>query len=169
MKKILLIFLSFSLFSCETRDPDPLFFGGLLHVYGGQWNEAVQKTTEALDIDDSHLGSYLLRATAYLALQNYEACIQDCDRIIDISDTESVAYVIRADANFMLKKYPEALQDYEKAASLQSQSFWQMHILRQKASITLGTNKQAACEFWKNAFEQHGDYQSLSFISANCP
>lgn len=167
MKKFLFVlFSSFTLISCEIEDPDQIFFKGLLNIYGNQWQQAIQQANEVIEVDDEYLAAYIIRATAYLSTQQWDKCISDCDKMLELNPDESLAYVLRGDAKYMQQKFDEALKDYEKASELKPESFWEMHILRQKAGVEVNKNPKAACEYWQTAYQKYGDYQSLTNLQA---
>ncbi|RIA94675.1 hypothetical protein C1645_734653 [Glomus cerebriforme] len=75
----------------------------------GRWREAIDKYTDAINLDPNDHLSYTNRATTYSKMKNYTAAIRDCKKSIEIEPKHIKAYYRLANSLKMLHCYDESL------------------------------------------------------------
>jgi len=71
--------------------------------------EAVRWYSKAIELDPSDHLLYSNRAAAYLALQQYQKVVDDCDSLLKIKNDWSKGYYRKGSALLFLKRYDEAI------------------------------------------------------------
>jgi tetratricopeptide (TPR) repeat protein len=79
---------------------------------------AIEKFTNAIEIEPNFWGCYLDRGLCKHELGDYEVAIQDFSRAIEINPDFAEAYNAKGLSNFALDQYYLAIQDYQKALEL---------------------------------------------------
>ena len=88
--------------------------------YQGNYNNAVERYSEAIQINPNSDKSYYNRGRAYYYLQDYNAAIADYTKAIKIDSQNASAYYNRGYVYTELQKYKEAVADYTKVIELHS-------------------------------------------------
>ena len=83
----------------------------------GQYSEAVEYSTKAIELRPDYLDAYALRGLAYRNLGKYDEAVQDCTKALELRQ-EPWVYALRGLAYRNLGKYDEAVQDCTKALEL---------------------------------------------------
>lgn len=85
----------------------------------------IEMYTKAIDFcKDEHTAekflvlSLLDRAGAYYATDEYEKCIDDCDKVIEISPNKARVWELRGDCYYMFEDYDKAIDDFGVALEL---------------------------------------------------
>ena len=84
----------------------------------GQYENAIDNYTKAIQLDPDYAKAYLNRGNAYDDLDQYQRAIQDYDKAIQLDPDNAFAYLNRGAAYEHLGQYATALEDYDKAIQL---------------------------------------------------
>ena len=84
----------------------------------GRLEEAVDRYTEAINLDPELLAAYINRSNAYLSLCQFDEARTDATKAIDLDQREPLAYINRSFAYDGLGQFDEALQDATKLIEL---------------------------------------------------
>jgi len=84
----------------------------------GRLEEAVDRYTEAINLDPELLAAYINRSNAYLSLCQFDEARTDATKAIDLDEREPLAYANRSFAYDGLGQFDEALQDATKLIEL---------------------------------------------------
>ncbi|MGB1285095.1 MAG: tetratricopeptide repeat protein [Aggregatilineales bacterium] len=82
------------------------------------YDEVLELTSEAIDLDPRSHDAYVLRGVAYVRLDNYDRGIDDMTRAIDIRPFDWTYHVFRGDAYIQAGEPNDALLDYARAITL---------------------------------------------------
>ena len=82
-------------------------------VESGNYNEAIEAFTKAIELDPKLAWAYGARGIAYYKLGNYQQAIRDYDRAIEIDPKDAVSYTNRGLAYDDLGNYQQAIRDYD--------------------------------------------------------
>uniref|UniRef100_A0A8B9BD27 Sperm associated antigen 1 n=1 Tax=Anser brachyrhynchus TaxID=132585 RepID=A0A8B9BD27_9AVES len=83
-------------------------------VKNGKYEEAVNKYSECMKLNDKECTIYTNRALCYLKLYKYEEAKQDCDHVLQIEDSNIKAFYRRALAYKGLQNYQASVDDLNK-------------------------------------------------------
>jgi len=81
--------------------------------------EAIEKYTEAINLNPNNAIYYANRAAAYTTLRRHDKAIEDCKRAVIVDPKYSKAYSRMGLAYFSLGRYHEAVHAYERANELE--------------------------------------------------
>ncbi|PGH14411.1 hypothetical protein AJ79_03054 [Helicocarpus griseus UAMH5409] len=84
----------------------------------GEYQQAIDYYTKAIDIDRSSATFHSNRATAYYRIENYEQAAQDANTATQLNPGYIKAWVRRGDAEMKLGKAKRAQKSYQKAIEL---------------------------------------------------
>ncbi|MBR1396549.1 MAG: tetratricopeptide repeat protein [Selenomonadaceae bacterium] len=90
--------------------------------YQGDYNGAIAKYNEALNLNPNFDWAYNNRGLAYGNLQNYDAAMADYNKAIELNPNDAEAYNNRGNTYVSLKQYDQALADYTRAIELNPDS-----------------------------------------------
>eukprot|EP01026_Neomeris_dumetosa_P076651 TRINITY_DN82482_c0_g1_i2.p1 TRINITY_DN82482_c0_g1~~TRINITY_DN82482_c0_g1_i2.p1 ORF type:complete len:504 (-),score=76.46 TRINITY_DN82482_c0_g1_i2:450-1961(-) len=80
--------------------------------------DAVNKYSQAIEVNPYQHVYYANRAFAQIKLENFGSAIQDATRAIELEPTYVKAYYRRGDARFCMGKFKEAVKDFKDAAKV---------------------------------------------------
>ncbi|MBU0764553.1 MAG: tetratricopeptide repeat protein, partial [Bacteroidetes bacterium] len=153
MKKVFLIvtlgIISSALFA---QNAEELFNKAESKARGGNFEEAIDLYTSAINADPEYENAYLRRAFAYINIKDYEKAVADYTAIIKNNPDHTFAYLSRGGAYNKLEKYKEAMADFDKVLEIE-----QGGLQAQEAYNNRGWSKKAlgdkagACEDWKKS------------------
>uniref|UniRef100_A0A8B9N7J4 Sperm associated antigen 1 n=1 Tax=Accipiter nisus TaxID=211598 RepID=A0A8B9N7J4_9AVES len=83
-------------------------------VKKGKYEEAVNKYSECMKLNNEECTIYTNRALCYLKLYKYEEAKQDCDHVLQIEDSNIKAFYRRALAYKGLQNYQASVDDFNK-------------------------------------------------------
>ena len=115
---------SLALLSCASAE-DAIKRGDDF-LAAGQYEEAIEEYTDAIEIDPRQAGVYNRRGRAYYEWGRYDNAVADYDKAIAIDPDNVSAYIDRGNAHLANHRsfeggeenYDRALADYEEAISL---------------------------------------------------
>jgi len=84
-----------------------------------EFQKAIEKYTEAIELDGSNQVFYCNRAAAYSKLNNHYSAVEDCKRAIDMDPTYGKAYGRMGLAYSSVNKHKEAVECFQKAVELE--------------------------------------------------
>ena len=84
----------------------------------GQYAEAVDEYTRALELDDELVDAYINRGNAYINLAQYEAAVADLDSAIALDHENTIALVNRGAALILVGDQDAGIADLETAIGL---------------------------------------------------
>ncbi|PSB04588.1 tetratricopeptide repeat-containing S1 family peptidase [Merismopedia glauca] len=87
----------------------------------GNYQEAIENYTKAIEIDPQYTNAYNNRGIAYGNLGNYQQAISDYARAIALNPQDPDAYYNRGNAYDDLGEYQKAISDYDRAITLNPQ------------------------------------------------
>lgn len=82
---------------------------------------AIEKFTEAININPENLSYYYERGIAKTYLSRFESAIIDFDMVIQLDSNHASAYFYRAIAKCQLKEFSGAISDIDQALLLKPQ------------------------------------------------
>ncbi|HEY40698.1 MAG TPA: tetratricopeptide repeat protein [Dehalococcoidia bacterium] len=91
---------------------------GLALLGNGQYEEAILKLNEVIDVDTDNAEAYFNRGLAYYYSGGYEQAILDFTEAIDLDPSNASAYNFRGDAYIALGEYNLSIVDFTMAISL---------------------------------------------------
>lgn len=95
---------------------------GNIEYKAGRYQEAIEKYTEALEIDVLNRGTnsklHQNRAQCYLRLKNYDAAISDCERAIELDSTYTKAKKTKATAIGNSGNWEAAVREWKEILEL---------------------------------------------------
>ena len=92
---------------------------GVEELQRGQYSEAVEYYTKALELRPDYLDAYALRGLAYRNLGKYDEAVQDCTKALELRQ-EPWIYALRGLAYRNLGKYDEVVQGLYQSARTQA-------------------------------------------------
>ena len=95
-----------------------LFYQGLASDNKGEYEEAIKKYDEAIELNSNYAEIYNNRGVVKNKLRKYQEAIADYDKAIELRPNYTEAYNNRGNAKSNLEQYPEAIADYNKAIEL---------------------------------------------------
>ena len=87
-------------------------------IYAGNYSEAVDEYSKAIELNPNYALAYLNRGAAYQDLKQYSYAIRDYTRAIEINPVDADAYYNRGSVYDEMGQYSEAIQDLDKAVKL---------------------------------------------------
>lgn len=100
--------------------PNPRAFGirGSARLALGDYSEAINDTSLALELSPNYMKCYEVRARAKVMLSAYESALEDANKALKLNPGYPKNYEVRARAYLGLKKYSDAKRDFEVAEGL---------------------------------------------------
>lgn len=93
----------------NKNNPEALKEAGNKAFLAKNYQEAIKQYTAAIGLSPNHI-YYANRANAYLELEKFEECIEDCVKAIEIDKSFSKSYYRQAKALINLQRLTEALE-----------------------------------------------------------
>ena len=112
---ILIVALSIS--ACTPTPEDYLSQGNDLFLQS-DFESAIEKYTEALNIDTDFTEAYVGRAQAYVERGNDDDALDDLSLAIELGSQDVQAYLARGDIYLGQEEYDLVLEDYQSALEL---------------------------------------------------
>jgi tetratricopeptide (TPR) repeat protein len=88
---------------------------GEAHFAKGEHDQAIQKYTQAIQLDPEQAAFVFARGTAYLRKKETDRAIADYDRAISLDSTRSLSFQLRGFAYSEKGEYDRAISDYNEA------------------------------------------------------
>ena len=103
----------------STGNPtvDNYYKVGYNHFKAGDWANAAEYFTKAIELQPDNFNLYNRRGICYIKLQNYEKSIVDYTIAISLQPDNETLYSNRADAYYKAGEYAKAAEDYTKYLS----------------------------------------------------
>ena len=100
--------------------PNSVAYGirGSYNLLKGNYRNAIDDTTSALELNSKYMKCYEVRARAKVGIEDYIGALKDAGQAIKLNDKYAKSYEVRAMAQMGLKDYISAKDDFEKAAEL---------------------------------------------------
>jgi Tfp pilus assembly protein PilF len=119
----IVLFFSFSYASAQPKQDEPKdakFYIDRAIAYGekGQFDQAIDDFTKALEIDPKGADAYYFRGIAYANKNQHDQAISDYNKALEIDRKSAGAYYNRAIAYYSKKEYDESWKDIKKAEDL---------------------------------------------------
>jgi len=119
----IVLFFSFSYTSAQQKQDEPKdakFYinRGIAYEGKGQFDQAVDDFTKALEIDPKDAGVYYHRGIGYVNKGQFDWAIDDFTKALEIDPKRADAYYNRAIAYYSKKEYDESWKDIKKAQDL---------------------------------------------------
>lgn len=131
-----------------------LFNLGVELLRQGNYNEAVAKFTEAINIKTDYAAAYSNRCLANLQLEEYHNAVTDCNQAIKKAPTNIEAYINRGIAHYRQGNYTAAIEDNNQVLKLKPQDF-RAYYNRGVATAALHNYRKAITDY----------YRALSLVS----
>ena len=116
-KITLLICAVLSMLACSNQALEH-FEQGVAYRDVGQWDNAIDAYTKAIEADPDFAVAYNNRGYAYTVKNNFDRAIADFDRAIDLDPGQAIAYFNRSRIYIANVRYEEAIVDLEKFIEL---------------------------------------------------
>ncbi|NEU72372.1 tetratricopeptide repeat protein [Hassallia byssoidea VB512170] len=160
MSFMMAIALNFVTFSAEATPIATDFLKlGADKMQRGNYQEAIQDLTEAIQLESNFAFSYSDRCLAYLQLQDYHSAIA-CTKAINFALHNAKAYLIRGLAHYRQGNYLAAIADNSQAIALKPHDF-RAYYNRGIATAMLGNQLQAIADYNKALSIIPQNFQSL--------
>ena len=104
-------------------NPSVIFHSGVELLQQGNYQQAVVKFTEAINIKEDYAAAYSNRCLANLQLGEYQNAIIDCNQAINKAPENIEAYINRGIAHYRQGNYTAAIEDNNQVLSRQPQDF----------------------------------------------
>jgi tetratricopeptide (TPR) repeat protein len=124
------------------------FEKGKTSFVSGDYKNAIDYLTKAIELDPKSSRAYYYRGIAYGKLGNDQQAIKDFDKAIELNPKYSMAYNGRGIAYGNLGDYKQAIEDYNKAIEL-NPKYAHAYYDRGLAYDKLGNYKQAIEDYGK--------------------
>jgi len=128
------------------REPIAFYDRGLYYYEVGQWNEALNDFTQAIDLQPSYYEAVHNRGLVYRKQKLLPQALQDFNRSIELKTTDAKAYIHRGNTLNDLKRYQEALQDFNIALQLAPDNIL-AYFNRGLALLNLGRYEEALSDY----------------------
>lgn len=112
----------------------------------GNYNEAMEAFTNAIELDPKLARAYVARGVAYANLGNNQQAIKDFDRAIELDPKDEKAYNNRGVAYANLGDYQQAIRDLDRAIELDPKLAAAYHS-RGTVYFMLGNTQQAIRDY----------------------
>jgi Tfp pilus assembly protein PilF len=117
------LFFSFSYAPAQQKQDGPKdakFYidRGIAYEEKGQFDQAVDDFTKALEIDPKNAGAYYHRGIGYVNQEQYTWAIDDFTKALEIDPKNAGAYYYRGVAYYSKKEYDKSWKDIKKAQDL---------------------------------------------------
>ena len=94
---------------------------GTAYLSRHEYQRAIKDFDQALLLDSTSVGTYLLRGITYAACHEYDRAIEDFDQALARDGREAFAYIHRGLTFRKCKNYQQAIDDFDHALLLDSQ------------------------------------------------
>jgi tetratricopeptide (TPR) repeat protein len=142
------IALNFVTFSADaTPIASDLLKLGTDKIQRGNYQEAIQDLTEAIQLESNFAAAYSDRCLAYLQLQDYHSAIA-CTKAINFALHNAEAYLNRGLAEYRQGNYLAAMADNKKAIALKPHDF-RAYYNRGITTAMLGNQVEAIADYNK--------------------
>ena len=84
-----------------------------------EYQEAVNKISKAIDLEEKFATAYYYRSLAYLDMEKYEKALPDINRAIDLTDKVFGYYNHRGSIYLFSKNYQKAIEDFNKSLEIE--------------------------------------------------
>ncbi len=135
---------------------------GLASLHSGEYQQAINDLTRAIEIYPNHAAAHINRGSAYYKLGNHQQAIEDFNKAIEIDPKLAEAYFGRGNVFFKLGSYRQTINDYNKALEL-NPKFIHAYINLGNVFVKLG-DRDIAIQNYKIA-AQLGDINSQKHLS----
>jgi tetratricopeptide (TPR) repeat protein len=125
-----------------TQNAKQYYKTGLTFVEAGNYQDAIDQFTKALDLEPEYTQAYVERARSYEAYGDLKNAADDLKRALVFEQKEPELYYDAARVNFSLERYKDALQLVTQSTELDRKS---------EASFRLLARIQLALEDYSNA------------------
>ncbi len=101
--------------SQNEKAPNSHYGRGLIFLWQGKLNLAIEDFSETLRLDATHVLATVARAQAYLRSGRLDEALTEANAALKIAKKREAAFVTRADILLALGKTTEAIDDYSEA------------------------------------------------------
>ncbi|VVB65742.1 Photosystem I assembly protein Ycf3 [Candidatus Gugararchaeum adminiculabundum] len=84
----------------------------------GDYEQAIEDFTRAIEIDPKSAGAYNNRGTAYYMMKDFRRAVDDCTEAIRLAPEFSSAHNNRGAFRLGMRKYRKAMEDFDKAIAI---------------------------------------------------
>ena len=131
-----------------TPSAEEYFHSGVTAQQRGQYSEAIQDLTKAIESKEDYAEAYLIRGGVYLSKNEYDQAIQDLTKAIQLKEDYAEAYLIRGGVYLSKNEYDQAIQDLTKAIQLK-EDYAEAYAFRGLAYACKGEYDQAIQDLTK--------------------
>lgn len=134
---------------------------GLEAYQRGNYKAAVEKLTQAIEINPKNARAYNTRGDAFYRLGEYDKAQADSSQAIRLNPHDANAYYDRGFIFYKLRKYKEAIADYNKAIELDEKNaniYFGRGLARYKLKDKQGEDKQGAIDDLSQAISLKPEY-----------
>ena len=119
----IVLFFLFSYASAQQKQDEPKdakFYidRGIAYAEKGQFDQAVDDFTKALEIDPKSADTYYYRGIAYVNKGQFHWAIDDFTKALEIDPKSADAYYYRGIAHANKSQHDQAISDYTKALEI---------------------------------------------------
>ncbi len=120
-------------------------------------NNAIEQYSKILTLDNNNFDAYLMRASAYMSVNNNRDALFDLNKAIEIDRKDYRPYMLRSLVNVRTKQYGFALRDAETAKSYAPN---EKDVYVSIAQVHYESSK------WKEVIEDYDAAEKISALSA---
>lgn len=133
---------------------------GEVQLMSGNYQEAIDTYTRAINLDPKNAAAYLGRAAAYGEMGRFDKSIDDFNSAVALRPTDSEIYVDRGLMFELSGNYQRALQDYIEAVRLDPEN-GSAHFNCGNVYMTLGETQKALTSYKMAALRGQKDAQAI--------
>lgn len=84
----------------------------------GNYQEAIEPYSKAIELDPKYVPAYLGRGIVYLGLNKFKKALADCGKAIELDPNFELSYCSRGLVYYRMREFERAMIDYNKAIEL---------------------------------------------------
>ena len=131
-----------------TPSAEEYFHSGVTAQQRGQYSEAIQDLTKAIQLKEDYAEAYAFRGGVYHSKNEYDQAIQDLTKAIQLKEDYTDTYLIRGGVYHNKNEYDQAIQDLTKAIQLK-EDYAEAYAFRGLAYCNKGEYDQAIQDLTK--------------------
>lgn len=119
---------------------------GELALDNEQWDEALKRFGQSVELDDTRWKAYLNRGFLYARAEDFDNAMVDLNRSIELRPENEKAFIYRGDIHYARGEFEKAIADYDRALALNADNAGIL-IQRGHAYLMLKRPRRALSDF----------------------
>ncbi|MEI0539516.1 tetratricopeptide repeat protein [Brachyspira pulli] len=113
-----------------------------------KYEDAIEIFSKAIEINATHVKSYLYRGVCELVSGKVEEAVKDFNKGIELDPNQAKFYFYRGNVKLAYNNIEEAIKDFDKAIELDP-NYIKPYLYRGHAKLVLNRNEEAIQDFYK--------------------